>query len=183
MGRLLQEPLISSEEFSTAKDFVVGVGWLGIFGKGFFRAFLLDGTFTVPDDITSIRVRCVGGGGGPGPAQTSYDGGGGGGYAHGVFTVTPGDIHVVTVSTRNNLTGGTTSFDSLIFATGGAAATLGGVGGSGVNGDFQANGGNGGLVNNNSGAGGAGSQLGNGGNGGTGFGDSAFYISRALLFR
>lgn len=150
---------------------IAPLGYMGEFGSGLWRVFLASGSFTIPAGVKEIRVRVVGGGGGAGGGGC---GGGGGGYAHGVFQVTPGDVYAVTVSGKNRNAGGTSSFGSLISATGGGVGSNSptyphqnyGAGGIGIGGDFQAKGGSGGTGGSYGGGGGAGSQLGDGGNAG-----------------
>ncbi|ANH04592.1 hypothetical protein [Shinella sp. HZN7] len=171
---------------------MIGVGFLGIFGRGMFRVFNANDNFTIPANVKRIRVRVIGAGGGTTGVSTSgggwvCSGAGGGGYAHGVFDVVPGDVFSLVIGapgtggapgSNPGTAGGTTSFGSLISATGGqpgataAAGTVpGGIGGIGIGGDFQAPGGKGGdgTAAGRPGSGGAsGSQLGPGGNGATG---------------
>lgn len=107
------------------------------------QVFVIAGstTFTVPDGITKVmlEVRGAGGGGGQGNnGGTVGQGGSGGGYGKGIFGVTPGSMHTVTVglgglgSTSGTCTigapGGSSSFGALISASGG-----GGGGGCGTN--------------------------------------------------
>lgn len=98
------------------------------------QVFTTNGTFTVPDGVTAVRVICVGGGGGAGGgAAAEYSGsGGGGGYSEKIVTgLTPGDTVTVTVgaggtagtSTTNGGTGGTSSFGSHVTAPGGGGGT------------------------------------------------------------
>jgi hypothetical protein len=107
------------------------------------EVFNEDGTFTVPDGVTTIMVEVWGGGGGGGTADSNdtASGGGGGGYGKQVFTVTPGDRYTVTVGQggADSTPGGTTSFGSLISALGGGGGTVldevvdnvfGGIGGT-----------------------------------------------------
>ena len=117
-------------------------------------------SWTVPPGIFSISVRVIGGGGGGG----SQGGGGGGHMDSGVFSVTPGDTHEVTIGAggtggTTGTAGGITSFGSLLSASGGSGgtSTRGGDGGS-----------DGGVVVNSSGTfrGGAASYGGGGGSGG-----------------
>jgi len=63
------------------------------FGTGAYEVFYTDGTFTVPDGITSLRVKTYG----PGGASISGPGGGGGGYAMGCITTAAGCTFAVTV--------------------------------------------------------------------------------------
>lgn len=96
-------------------------------------------TFTVPAGVNKIMVEVWGGGGGGGLASTSVSnpalGGGGGGYAKEIFTVSAGTPYTVTVgaggvsgtSIANAGSGGTSSFGSLITATGGTGGWSVGV--------------------------------------------------------
>ena len=144
-------------------------GYMGVFGNGLWQVFSASSPFTVPANVTAVRVRVVGGGGG---GRLGGAGGGGGGYAHGIFAVAPGNTFPVTVGvggtgSASPTSGGTSSFSTLISATGGAASSgsTAAAGGVGVGGTFQATGGSSGATG-YSGGGAAGSQLGNGGNGG-----------------
>ncbi len=78
-----------------------------------YQAFTASGTFTVPQTVTKIRVRCIGGGGGGGGGGsaltsggvTAQAGGGGGGAAmcsEAELTVTPGQSIAVTVGQGGN---------------------------------------------------------------------------------
>lgn len=156
-----------------------------------------DNTFTVPDGITSIAVRIFGGGGKGGSSYYACGGGGGGHMQYGEFTVTPGTKYPVTIgigggqSGNSSGTGGTSSFGTLLSASGGNTSTegsnsqgysvgFGGSGGSGGGGGFGGDGGNaqygggggggGGRAGNaqnwNSGNGGKGGTYGGGGGGG-----------------
>jgi hypothetical protein len=107
------------------------------------QVFASSGTFTVPDGITSIRITVYGGGGGGQSANTRT--GGAGGFASGVYTVTSGTSYTVTVgaggggSSTTASSGQTTSFGSLISATGGTGGSAGadGTPGTGSNGTFN----------------------------------------------
>lgn len=130
----------------------------GTFGTGQLMTFAGFGTYTfvIPSGITSIRVRCFGAGGGGG-SNVAYVGGAGGGFALGTFSVTAGSSHIVTVGGggTQNTAGGTSSFGSLISATGGAGGAsntsekIGGVGiggtvnylGGGTQGNYSGGGG------------------------------------------
>ena len=68
--------------------------------------------WTVPPNITSICVEVWGGGGNGDLMQ----GGSGGGYGYQCFQVTPGTNYTLTVGGS----GGTTTFDTLLTATGGS---------------------------------------------------------------
>jgi hypothetical protein len=91
--------------------------------------FTNDGTFVVPEGVTRVMVEVWGGGGGGGSGGfDGYDdmfgkGGGGGGYGRQVCDVTPGTNYPVTVGLGggSDADGGTSSFGSLIQATGGQA--------------------------------------------------------------
>lgn len=135
-------------------------GFMGIFRTGQFQEFDQPGTFsfTVPDNITRIRARVLARGG----TGSAYYGGGGGGYAHGVLSVTPGEIFTIKIPDlrANALTQseiGTTKRGILIRATNGGN----GVGGIGYGGDYQSTGGstNGASVDRNIAGAAGGNQL------------------------
>lgn len=99
------------------------------------QLFTSSGTFTVPEVVTSLKVTVVGGGGGGGAGKiVGYSlgtggTGGGGGIAVGIFTVTPGATYTVTIGSggvgtntfnTNGSAGGTSSFGSVLSATGGS---------------------------------------------------------------
>lgn len=102
------------------------------------QVFTKSGSFTIPNGVTRIEVE-VRGGGGTSYGQGHPVGGCGGGYGKGVFTVTPGHTYAVTVGNGGTggsfrirgSSGGESSFENLISATGGE----GGEGGEG--GDFN----------------------------------------------
>ncbi len=114
-------------------------------------------TFTVPANVTTVKVRQWGAGGGGGGSYGAASGGGGGGagaYAEGVYAVTPGQQITATVgaggaggngSPTAGSAGGTSSFGSLVTCTGGnggsagssALATSAGSGGAPSGGQFQ----------------------------------------------
>ena len=86
--------------------------------------FTSSGTYTVPATCRVILVQLVGGGGG----SAGYcEAGGSGGYAEGYYAVTPGTSYTVTIGGGGGGVGyyaaagdgGTTSFGSLISASGG----------------------------------------------------------------
>ena len=127
-----------------------------------------DGTYnwTVPDNVYSVCILCVGGGGGGGSASPQdADGGGGGGLAYkNNVSVTPGDTHQIYVA-EGGIGGsgggaGATGGNSTVSASmGTGVVAYGGVGGSGSGGsggsgggrngaDGGGNGGNGGAWNN-----------------------------------
>jgi hypothetical protein len=104
------------------------------------------GTFTTPATTTKIKVTVVGGGGNGGnggtvplqnPGLSPGGTGGGAGFSQGVFTVAASTPFPVTVATPSN----TSSFSSLISATGGTAggfpSATNGTGGSGTGGSFN----------------------------------------------
>ncbi len=176
MGRYLSDINNDSIIPVRADGFVIEnlsppLGFIGVFGTGRFKVFHYSGDFTIPADITQIRVRVVGAGGGS--ARSPSWGGAGGGYAHGVFNVSPTNIFAVTVGasgTYGGGDGGASSFGALISATGGggggSVSTVAPVPGIGIGGDFQASGGSSMFKG---GGGAAGSQLGNGGSAGAEF--------------
>lgn len=132
-------------------------------------SFTSTGTYTVPSNCTRILVQLVGGGGGSAGYAES---GGSGGFAEGTFTVTPGASYTVTIGGGGGAVGyyaaagngGTTSFGSLLSATGGYGSNNnyshgGGHGGLGSGGQVNLYGGTGtGHMNH-----GSHSQTGNGG--------------------
>lgn len=110
------------------------------------QVFTTNGIFTVPTNVTRIKVELWGGGGGGGRGNNSswYGGGGGaGGYAFNVINVTPGTNYPVTVGIggTNGVAGTFSSFSNLVSATGGGAGTNaasnanggGGIGGTTTN--------------------------------------------------
>jgi hypothetical protein len=110
-------------------------------------------TYTVPSNCTTILVQLVGGGGGSAGYNES---GGAGGFAEGYFSVSPNATYAVTIGGGGGGVGyyggagvgGTTSFGSLISATGGYGANNntshgGGHGGSGSGGQINLQGGTG----------------------------------------
>lgn len=111
------------------------------------------GTYVVPSNCNKILVKLVGGGGG---AAGYCESGGAGGYAEGQYTVVPGTSYTVTVGGGGSSVGyyaaagdgGTTSFGSLISASGGYGANRntshgGGHGGIGSGGQVNLYGGTG----------------------------------------
>lgn len=164
------------------------------------QAYIASGTytFTVPADVTSVSVVCVGGGGGSvgcaGSSSYSGAGGGGGGLAYGTFSVTPGTVITVVVGaggaagTNVNAStniGGTGGESRVVYGGTNRLRAYGGSGGrwgttaSNSGGSYSietttvtayggGNGGAGGGSNNNNGGGGGGGAGGYGGNGGNG---------------
>lgn len=115
--------------------------------------FTSSGTYTVPAGCSKVLVQLVGGGGG----SAGYcESGGAGGYAEGFYSVSPGATYSVTVGGGGGGVGyyaaagdgGTTSFGSLISASGGYGANRnyshgGGHSGSGSGGQINLSGGTG----------------------------------------
>lgn len=127
----------------------------------------------VPPGITSICVEVWGGGGKGGSSGYALGrggGGGGGGYGYECFSVVPGTSYTVTVGAggiSSNIATQTSSFGTLITATGGSA---GGAGSSGTNGVGGIGGTSSATFNLSgyNGFGGNGTNSGNGGNGANG---------------
>jgi hypothetical protein len=128
-----------------------------------FQIFTSSGTFVVPTNVTKIMVELWGGGGGGGSGYPFSDsdgtgdwtggGGGAGGYGWNVFNVIPGNSYTVTTpaDADGGVHGGTTSFGSLMSATGGspgANATRSSTGSGGAGGIST-----GGVINFTSGSG------------------------------
>lgn len=137
------------------------VGYFGV--KNQSRVFTSSGTWTCPDGVNEIYVRCIaaGGAGRPYPQR----GGGGGGFIMAKISTTPGNNYAVSISS------GLTSFGGVLTATAGNPGTNnGGTGGNYTHTEtptilFVGAGGNG-----SNGGGGGGSELGKGGNGDNGGG-------------
>lgn len=103
------------------------------------------GSFTVPTNITVVRVTVVGGGGGGFQTSTCCgiaNSGGAGGYAMGLYGVTPGAVITVSVGSGGagyntsgtggaGGAGGTSSFGGYISATGGGGGSFGATGSNG----------------------------------------------------
>jgi hypothetical protein len=116
-------------------------------------SFTGSGTYVVPSNCTKIYVKLVGGGGG----SAGYcESGGAGGYSEGTFQVVPGTSYSITVGGGGGGVGyyaaagngGTSSFGSLLSATGGYGANQnyshgGGHGGVGSGGQVNLYGGSG----------------------------------------
>ena len=161
---------------------VTGQAFYG-FGAGAF-------SWTVPTNVTSVCVVCIGAGAGSQGAQWSLGGGGGGGLAYkNNIVVVPGAVWTVNVGLGGDVgaarqPGGNSSFVSPASVTvcqaNGGSSTTGGSGGTTLGYDGGGNGGNG---NANYGGGGAGGYAGNGGSqgnngsGGGGAGGGAYSSS------
>ena len=120
------------------------------------KSFLVSGTFTCPDGVTSIDIDCMGAGGG---GSVNVGAGGGAAYAGSTgVSVTPGTSYTITVGTSAiNTDGGDSSFGSTVIAKGGLSGTNGGTGGTAAasTGTTKRDGANGNI--------GAGAQQGGGG--------------------
>jgi hypothetical protein len=156
-------------------------------GFSAMQSYTANGSFVVPQGVTRLRVRAIGGGGGGGGnfGNGGGGGGGGGGYAEGIFAVGPGQVIAVTVgaagaagtngsgtaSGNSGGNGGASSFGAFLSAAGGqggGGALAGGQGNSGPGGS-----GSGGAVNMAGSAGNAGLNAGPNGFGGHGGAASA----------
>ncbi len=160
-------------------------------------------TYTIPSNITQIKVECWGAGGGGSSVNWNYhagNGGGGGAYSSSIITVTSGNTYLFTVGEGGNANtdGGDSYFNSTqVVAAGGSGADFnnagtGGTvanstgnlsryaGGDGANGaEYSYYGGGGGGSAGRTGAGGSAAQYsggtGAGAYGGNGGDGSAFY--------
>jgi hypothetical protein len=142
------------------------------------KKFETPGTYnwTVPPGVNSICVEVwgAGGNGSNGTNGWSGGGGGGGGYGYQCFSVTSGTTYIIKVGSNGDSNQGSSSFDTIITATGGSDANnfnhSGGVGGtstSTINGLYTISGGNGpSPVYTSLGTGERGGDGGNGGMGG-----------------
>jgi hypothetical protein len=136
-------------------------------GGGFsnMQVFTAPGTFTTPASTTRMKISVVGGGGGGTdgtfqpvfPSPTLYPGGGGGGGGSAIYVgaVTANTPYPITVGTAgingpngspnpyaspNSTPGNSSSFGSLVSATGGNGGTFanaGGAGGTGTGGNLN----------------------------------------------
>lgn len=122
----------------------------GVSSGGGISVFTANGTFTVPNGVTTIYVTAVAGGGGGGAKLASmggaYGGGGGGGCIMWPLTVTPGQQLTITIGNGGlggtsagaiGGSGGSTSIGALLTLTGGAggSTSTGGAGGIGPKGN------------------------------------------------
>ena len=114
-----------------------------VFGNGQVQMFASSTTFTVPLNVSRVRVRIWGGGG--------ANQGGGGGFAMKVCNVVEGSSIAVTVGDGSQAS----SFGAFVSATAGVTSAAGGIG---VGGDVNYQGGTGGTA-----GGGAANVFGNGG--------------------
>jgi hypothetical protein len=167
-----------------------------VFGTGRAASFISSETFIVPAGINRLRVSVYGAGGAGGAISQQYrcSGAGGGGFARKTISVNSGEEYAIitgfggiAVTNNEGGAGGTSSFGTILSATGGSGGkisnatevVLGGFGGIGVGGDINLNGGNGGDIAAYSsgylatGGGGAGTIMGKGGNGGDIYGGSS----------
>ena len=115
------------------------------------------------------RIAVVGAGGGGHSVNKQTRGGDGGGYAELVMSVIYGQQYNYTIGAGGNIgsAGGTTSFSTILSATGGAAGNSAQTPGTGYGGNLRSTGGNGNI---NGGGGASGSRIGNGGDGYSGGG-------------
>ncbi|WP_447881068.1 glycine-rich domain-containing protein [Serratia fonticola] len=156
---------VSSNSSSVTQIHCDGVNMTNYAPAHGMQTFTSSGTFTVPINVTQVRVICTGGGGGGMGCQAgslsetfSGSGGGAGGTAIGVFQVTPGSNISVTVGAGASGTtgangapqGGTSSFGAYCNATGGfggvkssVTSTAGGGGGGASGGAVNVSGGGG----------------------------------------
>jgi len=155
------------------------------------QVFTTTGTFTIPANITALKVTVIGGGGSGAGSASSYSGGGGGGAGATAISyltaLTPGGTIAVVVGTGGaavtGVVAGNNGVDSTIasgtqtittvtagkgsgapVATGSGAE--GGAGGTATNGTINISGGDGAPARVEGGNGGA-SSMGGGGRGGT----------------
>jgi len=153
------------------------------------QVFTSSGTYTKPTGVRTILVEVCGGGGGGGASGSASNrggfGGGGGGYSRILIdadsitsesiTIGAGGVGGVAPS-GTGLAGGTSSFGSLVSATGGTGGPPGniastpGEGGTGLSGDINVSGGGGtsGGQNSDVGGGGGNSYFGGGAAGNSG---------------
>jgi hypothetical protein len=138
--------------------------------------FIQTGTWTCPEDVSSVSAECwgAGGGGGGNGGAVAGGGGGGGAYARKAISVIPGTSYTVTVGSggtgtagANGGTGGDSWFStsSTVIAkggSGGAAAVAGAGGSTGTIGDTTFNGGAGAAGGSGGGGGGAAGEAANG---------------------
>ena len=174
---LTRTTVISSSNGGSAVNFSAGTKdvfvsppastYAPVMGQAFYGVGAGAFSWTVPTNVTSVCVLCIGGGGG-GYAIWSSGGGGGGGLAYkNNITVVPGAVWTVNVGLggdagANRQAGGNSSFVSPASVTvcqANGGTTSGGSGGTTLGYDGGGNGGLGDLY----GGGGAGGYAGNGG--------------------
>ncbi len=144
---------------STGAGSPTGQAFYG-FGAGTF-------SWTVPPNVTSVCVVCIGAGAGSQGAYWSSGGGGGGGLGwRNNIAVTPGSVCTVLVGLGGDTGAARQAGGQSYFSTPAAGVVCQGLGGSGTSGGSYSGdgGGNGGTANSNYGGGGAGGYTGNGGN-------------------
>lgn len=129
----------------------------GVLGLRGISVFTTTGTsnWTAPAGVTTVKVTVIGGGGsGGGNSANANNGGGSAGLAIGVVSVTPGTSYTVTVGAASTINtaggtlpvGGTSSFGTLISATGGqggsggTASNIPGTGGTASGGSLNLSG-------------------------------------------
>lgn len=102
--------------------------WSSVGGQMRAQLFITSTTWTCPSNVTQLKITVVGGGGGGGSGFAYTNSGGRGGYGFNYYTVTPGTTYTITVGlggfggvSPTATAGGTSSFGSLISATGGGA--------------------------------------------------------------
>lgn len=136
------------------------------------QVFTTSGSFTVPANVTAVKVTVIGGGGGgggvagaPGYPRVAGGGGAGGTAIRYITGLTPGAVISVTVGSNGigapgatGFSGGISSFGTYCSATGGSGglsggtpaaftSSIGGSGGAGAGGDINYSGGSGGVGN------------------------------------
>jgi len=124
--------------------------WQPVFSQAQF--FTTNGTFTVPPNVTAVKVTVVGGGGAGGQPTNGSGGGGGGTAIKWLSGLTPGSTVSVVVGIGGSTagaSGGTSTFGAFCSASGGAGGVVGhtgagGNGGVGSNGTINIAGGGGG---------------------------------------
>lgn len=148
--------------------------------SGGYKEFTSSGTFTVPANVSSLKVVALGGGGGGGHnsanflTQNSGGGGGGGGMCISSLSVTAGESLTVTVGSGGSAGGGNGGNSQVLRSS---SLLIEGGGGSG-GGQGLNSGGSGGTGTNPSGSGADASVQLNGGDGGSG---SIGFVSSATI--
>jgi hypothetical protein len=161
------------ENFESIVDYVNNTLATTLFTKGWV-AYTSNGTFTVPDNISSFKVLLIGGGGGGGGGTSwfGYAGGGGGGAGmvlKNVLNVTPGQQYQITVGLAGTAgTGIAGSGTSPTAGGAGSATTVTGPGGVSIT-----------ALGGGAGSPGTGGGYGAGGAGGGGSGGDLTYTGTA----